>query len=356
MPASNYEKTTSFAALLLLLFTCYQVLKPFLFDMLWAGILCFVTWPLYSRLRAWPLSSNAAASLMVLPIGLLLLLPLATATQNLSDDLTQILQWLQHPDTETLAAPAWLTHLPWLGDQAQENWYRLAHDSERLMQLLRQYALSTGSWMLKQSLNLAAELMHIGLSIVLLFFLYRDGERANHHLEIIMQQLAGPHSNRILEIIRSSLKAVVYGILGTALAQAIGAMLGLMITGVPHALILGIASFFLMIIPGAGIVLWLPVALWLLSQDEPGRALFIALWFVLFIGTLDNWLRPLLISREIALPFVLIMLGIFGGLMAFGLIGIFLGPTLLATSYALVIDWLIRKEQDSDDISTGKLS
>jgi predicted PurR-regulated permease PerM len=120
-----------------------------------------------------------------------------------------------------------------------------------------------------------------------------------------------------------------------------------MIAGVPHAFLLSTGAFFLMIIPAAGTLIWLPVSLWLLIQDQSGYALFIAAWFLLFVGTLDNWLRPALISREVELPFVWIMLGIFGGLLAFGFIGIFLGPTLLATSYALLFDWLRQQQQST---------
>lgn len=111
-------------------------------------------------------------------------------------------------------------------------------------------------------------------------------------------------------------------------------MLGFVVAEVPYAFALGVVAFFLMLIPAAGTVVWLPVALWLLVEGETGRAVFIALWFLLFVGTIDNWLRPILISREVELPFVLIVFGIFGGLLAFGFIGVFIGPTLLATSYA----------------------
>jgi predicted PurR-regulated permease PerM len=162
-----------------------------------------------------------------------------------------------------------------------------------------------------------------------------------------MQRLAGEQTQRILHIVRTSLRAVVYGILGTALAQAMAAILGFLIADVPYAFALGFVAFFLMIIPAAGTIIWLPIAIWLLMQGELGWAIFIALWFLLFVGTIDNWLRPLLISREVELPFVLILFGILGGLLAFGFIGVFIGPTLLATSYAILLDWLIRKEQES---------
>ena len=348
MPSENFrfEKIASPLALFLLLFACYEVLQPFLFDLLWAAILCFVTWPLYSRLRSWDLNPNLAAICMVLPIGILLLLPFAAAAFSFTDDINQLLHWLNQSAHVWPEPPAWLENLPTVGEPAAAAWRKFGEDSERLVKLGRQYALSGSGWLLQQSVTLGAQTMHMFLSVLVLYFFYRDGEHVARHVVMVVQRLAGKNTQRILHIIRSSLRAVVYGILGTALAQALASILGLMIAGVPYAFVLGVFAFFLMIIPTAGTLVWLPIALWMLTNGEIGWAIFITLWFSLFVGTIDNWLRPIIISREVELPFVLIVIGIFGGLFEFGFIGVFIGPTLLATSYALVLDWLIRKEHE----------
>lgn len=343
----RYERAASFAALCVLLFACYQVLRPFLFDLLWAAILCYVTWPLYAGLRNWRLSRDWAAVCMVLPIGLLVLTPFVAAALNFTEDINRALHWLGENSHRWPAPPAWLKNLPWIGDSAVETWKSFDEDTGRLIKLARQYAIGVSSWILQQSINLAGELMHMGLSILVLFFFYRDGERVAEHAVRVVERLAGEQTQRILHIVSTSLRAVVYGILGTALAQALVSILGFLIAGVPYAFVLGVIAFFLMIIPAAGTLVWLPISIWLLMEGETGWAIFIALWFLLLVGTIDNWLRPILISREVDLPFVLIMFGIFGGLLAFGFIGVFLGPTLLATSYALMLDWLIRKERET---------
>ena len=344
---SRFEKNASIAALLLLIFACYQVIQPFLFDILWAAILCFVTWPLYLRLRHWKLSSNQAAIGMILPLSVLLLTPFVAAAWTIPDDVDRVLRWLANNAHTWPEAPTWLKDLPLVGDSATSSWQSIGEDSSRIIDFVRKYALSTSKWLLKQGLNLAGELMHMGLSLLVLFFLYRDGEQIAKHVIIATQRLAGEQTQRILQIVRSSLRAVVYGILGTALVQAIASIVAFLIADIPYAFALGFIAFFLMIIPAAGTIVWLPISAWLLIEGETGRAIFIALWFVLFVGTIDNWLRPILISREVELPFVLIMFGIFGGLLAFGFIGIFIGPTLLATTYALTLDWLIRKEKEA---------
>ncbi|MDD4913805.1 MAG: AI-2E family transporter [Methylococcales bacterium] len=343
----RFEKIASLSALVILLFACYQVLQPFVFDLLWAAILCYVTWPWYAKLRSLQLSPDWAATCMVVPISILLLAPFVAAAFSFTDDIHHMLHWLNESAHNWPPAPAWLHKLPLVGEYAGQSWAKFGEDSTRLVTLGRQYALSISGWLLDQSITVGSGLVHMGLSLLVLYFFYRDGEEVAQHVVIAIQRLAGEQTQRILHIIRSSLRAVVYGILGTALIQALASIMGLMIAGVPYAFVLGVISFFLMIIPNAGTLLWLPISVWMLVEGETGWAIFIAVWFSLFVGTIDNWLRPILISREVELPFILIVFGIFGGLLAFGFIGVFIGPTLLATSYALILDWLIRKEQES---------
>jgi predicted PurR-regulated permease PerM len=340
----RYEKLASLTALSLLLFICFQILQPFIFDFLWAGILCFVTWPLYAKLRSWQLSPDWAATAMIVPISILILLPFVAVYFSFAHDVNGLLQWFNAHVHTWPKLPEGVQKLPLMGDYISQTWDKLGEDSSRIENLARQYALTVSGWLLEQSINLGGQLVHMSLAILVLYFFYRDGEDVAQHLVIVIQRLAGEQTQRIVDIIRSSLRAVVYGILGTALIQALASVFGLMIAGVPYAFLLGALAFFLMIIPNAGTLLWLPIAVWMFFEDETGWAIFITLWFSLFVGTIDNWLRPILISREVELPFILIVFGIFGGLLAFGFIGVFIGPTLLATSYALILDWLIRKE------------
>ena len=311
--------------------------------------MCFVTWPLYLRLRGGQikLPPTLASILMILPVSILLLMPFIAAAITLTDDINRMLQWLNQSAHTWPAPPEWLTELPYMGDKAAEYWRDFGDDSNRIFNLGRQYALSAGRWVLEKSIHLATEILHLSLSILILFFFYRDGENVARHVVLVVEKLAGEQTQRILQIISSSLRAVVYGILGTALVQAFASLVGLLIAGVPYPYVFGVLSFFLSIIPAAMNLLWIPIAGWLLTEGEAGWAVFIVLWFVLFVGTIDNWLRPILISREVELPFILILFGIFGGLLAFGFIGLFLGPTLLATGFALILDWVIRKEKES---------
>lgn len=164
------ERITRLSALAFLLFTCYQVLRPFIFDLVWAAILCFVTWPLYQSLIRYRLRPGLAASLMIIPVSILLLTPFVTAALTLSDDVTRMLRWLNQSAHSWPAAPAWLYRIPYFGESATEYWQSFGDDSNRIFSLGRQYALSGGRWILKQSINLASEILHLGLSILILFF------------------------------------------------------------------------------------------------------------------------------------------------------------------------------------------
>jgi predicted PurR-regulated permease PerM len=145
----------------------------------------------------------------------------------------------------------------------------------------------------------------------------------------------------LLNVAGSTTKSVVYGIIGTAIAQAAMAAIGFWIAGVPGALLLGFLTFVLSLVPGGPPFVWVPVTIWLLYTDQPGWALFMAIWGFISISGIDNIIRPYLISRESRLPLLLVFLGVIGGVLAFGFIGIFLGPTLLALGFTLLMEWTV---------------
>ncbi|TMH90248.1 MAG: AI-2E family transporter, partial [Betaproteobacteria bacterium] len=121
--------------------------------------------------------------------------------------------------------------------------------------------------------------------------------------------------------------------------QGLAAVIGLLIAGVPGALMLGFITAFLSIVPAGPPLIWISATVWLFFQDQPGWAVFMALWGFFVVSGIDNIVKPLLISRGSSLPFVLVLLGVLGGILAFGFVGIFLGPTLLAVGFRFVRRW-----------------
>jgi predicted PurR-regulated permease PerM len=177
------------------------------------------------------------------------------------------------------------------------------------------------------------------LSAFLAFFLLRDAAVLSDRLSIVVDRLAGGRGKHLLKVAGDTVRGVIYGILGTAIAQALVAGLGFWIAGVPGAVLLSVVTFFFAVIPFGPPMVWLPAALWLFAQGRPGMGVFMLIYGTLCISSVDNFLRPYLISQGSKMPFILIFCGVIGGALAFGLVGVFLGPTLLAVGFRLIEEW-----------------
>lgn len=163
----------------------------------------------------------------------------------------------------------------------------------------------------------------------------------------------------LLGIARTTVTGVIYGILGTGLAQGVLATAGFAVAGVPGAVLLGVATFFLSVVPVGPPLVWTGAVIWLFQQGEPGWAIFVAAWGFLVVSTVDNVIMPFIISRGARLPFAVVLLGVLGGLLAFGVIGVFLGPTLLAVGYRLATEWTAAGSaptRNADDGNTKPLT
>jgi predicted PurR-regulated permease PerM len=182
--------------------------------------------------------------------------------------------------------------------------------------------------------------VQLGLAVFVAFFLFRNGEYAAERMRRAADRLGSARGRYLLQVAGNTVIGVVYGILGTALAQGVLAAIGFLIAGVPGAFLLGLATFFLSIVPVGPPLIWGAAAIWLFYQGSVGWAVFMVLWGVLVISMVDNFLKPIIISRGSSLPFVLVFLGVLGGVVAFGFIGVFLGPTLLAVGYRVVNEWV----------------
>jgi predicted PurR-regulated permease PerM len=217
----------------------------------------------------------------------------------------------------------------------------LTHDSARLTTALQRLVVPVSAWLLSQGVGVGVGVLYLSLSVLLMFFLYRDGEALATRLQEVTRRIAGARAQQLLDLAAGTVRGVVYGILGSLLAQGILAGIGFLVAGVPGALLLGFLTLFLSLVPGGPALLWLPASIWLHKQGATGWAIFLALWGLLVVGAADNVIKPYLIGRGGDLPFILVLLGVLGGAFAFGVIGIFLGPTLLAVGYTVVKDWAL---------------
>src|SRR5213083_915792 len=182
-------------------------------------------------------------------------------------------------------------------------------------------------------------LLELALSILIAFFLFRNGESAAEQLGVIIERVAGVRGRRLLTLSGSTVRGVVYGILGTALVQAVMAGVGYLSAGVPGAGMLALRTFFLSVVPIGPPLIWIPAALWLFHEGSTGWGVFMLVWGF-GVSSIDNVGKPWLISQGSDMPFLLIFFGVLGGALTFGFIGVFLGPTLLAVGYRLVTEWV----------------
>jgi predicted PurR-regulated permease PerM len=177
------------------------------------------------------------------------------------------------------------------------------------------------------------------LSAFLAFFLLRDAPELSIRLGVAVERLAGERGKHLIKVAGDTVRGVVFGILGTAIAQALVAGLGFWIAGVPGVVLLAVLTFFFAVVPFGPPLIWVPAALWLFAQEKPGLGVFMLVWGLLGVSSVDNFLRPYLISQGSKMPFILIFCGVIGGALAFGLVGVFLGPTLLAVVFRLIEEW-----------------
>jgi predicted PurR-regulated permease PerM len=336
---SYIDKALGLALLLVLAGGCDFVLYPFANAILLAVPLCVSTWPLFTRLQRRLGDRRVAATLMTAGVAALLVVPLIALAMNLADDMAKLNEAVRSAIDTGMPPPPWLGRVPLFGTEAERLWLQVSKEGAALRPTLAPYLAPIREWALRQGASLLGGTTQVALSVVLLFFLYRDGAYAEGRLEGAMSRLAGWRARHVLHTAGATIRGVVNGVVGTALIQAILLGFSFWIAGVPGAVALGALAIVLTLIPLGLVVLWLPASLWLMSQGETGWGVFLLIWNGLFVGSLDNVLRPYLINRGAKLPTVLIFIGVLGGLISFGVVGVFLGPVLLAVAHTLFQDW-----------------
>jgi len=317
------------------------VLAPFIAALLFAAILCLTTWPLFAWLKKrFKDRTTLAALLATLILATTVLVPMAYLTATIADGMTQLIvllrAWFEAGDW---SPPAWLSSIPLAGEHLEAYWRKLAGSQTELANLGKQLFEPTRKLLTSAAALIGQGLLELTLVVFIAFFFYRDGNKLAAHLSRLAEKIAGDLGERMLQLSRSTIMGVMIGIVGTAAAQALIALIGFLIAGVPAALLLSAATFFLSMVPVGPPLIWGGAAWWLYSQGETGWAIFMVIWGVAVISSVDNFLKPILISRTASLPILLIALGVFGGVLAFGFVGIFLGPVILALALTLVEGW-----------------
>ncbi|AVJ22012.1 MULTISPECIES: AI-2E family transporter [Pseudomonas] len=334
--------------LLLVLFgASFWVMAPFWSALFWGAVLAFASWPLMRLLTRW-LGGRESLAAGILTLGWMLLVavPLVWLGFNLADHVRDAVALIKDIQVDGLPeAPTWLGSIPFVGERLVATWDSIDQQGAALMVSIKPYLGQVGNWLLARSAQIGGGILELTLSLVFVFFFYRDGPRLAMFVHRLLERLIGERAGYYIELVAGTVQRVVNGVIGTAAAQALLALIGFLIAGVPGALVLGIVTFLLSLIPMGPPLVWIPATAWLVWKGDYTYAVFLGVWGTFVISGVDNVLKPYLISRGGNLPLVIVLLGVFGGLIAFGFIGLFIGPTLLAVAYSLLTDWSASQAQ-----------
>jgi predicted PurR-regulated permease PerM len=246
-----------------------------------------------------------------------------------------------------------LASIPWLGERLQEMLERLGGDPKALAQQLGEWARQWSGELTGLVGDIGRNLLKLGIALLALFFVYRDGEALVDQVQRVLERFLGARGSAYLHAVAATTRGVVYGVVLTALAQGLLAGLGYWVAAVPAPASLGVFTALLALVPFGAPLVWVPAGLWLILDGALLSGVGLLVWGGLVVSSVDNIIRPLAISSATRVPFLLVMLGVIGGLRAFGLVGLFLGPTILAVLLAVWREWL--EESRGRDAATASV-
>jgi len=345
MPEIRHDLTRTVLAILCiagLIAASFVVVRPFLGALVWATTLVIATWPLMLKLQA-ALGGRRgpAVTLMTLALLLIVVLPLSAAIGAIvvnSDRIVALIAAV--PDFHVPAAPAWLADIPLVGEAAVEQWAKVAgRDAVEIARLATPYVGTITSWFVGAAGSAGGMIVHLVLTIALAAVLYASGETAASWCRRFGRRLAGARGEDVVVLAGQATRGVALGVVVTAIAQSLVAGTGLALAGVPRAGILTAIILMLCIAQLGPALVLVPAVIWLFVAGATLPGIILAVFTVMAL-TMDNFLRPFLIKRGADLPLLLILVGVIGGLLAFGLLGLFLGPVVLAITYTLLQNWI----------------
>jgi predicted PurR-regulated permease PerM len=322
----------------------FWVLRPFLLAGVWATMIVVATWPTLRALerRLWGKRSLAVA-VMTLALVFIIAAPLATAVVAIAERADDIVAWVKSLATVSMPQPPeWLQRIPVVGPKAAERWRAIASASPD--DLLRQgtpYIRDVAPWVIGQAGTLGTLLAQLLLAMIIAAILYAKGEMAAAGVLAFARRLGGEAGERVTALSAQAIRAVALGIVVTALIQSVVGGIGLVITGVPYPLLLTSVMFMFGVAQIGAVPVLLGAVVWVYWSSGTFWATVLLVWTVI-TGSFDNVLRPILIKRGADVPFLLIFAGVLGGLLAFGLIGLFVGPVVLSVTYTLLEAWVTR--------------
>jgi len=331
------------------------ILKPFLPALIWATLLVVATWPLMraAQRRLWG-KRGLAVIVMTTVLLVVVIAPLALAVLTIVEHAGDVGAWLKTlVQARMPAPPGWVEQVPVIGPKLAAEWQAAAAlRADELHAQVVPYAKDAARWILGKAGTLAGFFLHLLLTAIISAMLYYKGEAVAEGVRAFARRLAGSRGEQSVTLAGQAIRAVALGVVVTAVVQSVLGGIGLAVAGVPLAGFLTALMFVLAVAQiGAGPVLALAV-IWLYWSGNPAWGTAMLVWTVIVSG-LDNILRPLLIKRGADLPLVLIFAGVIGGLLSFGIVGLFVGPVVLAVAYTQLSAWVSEGAGERQDSSAA---
>lgn len=325
----------------ILIAATFWIMRPFLPSLLWAAMIVAATWPLMLKVETWMWGKRGlAVAVMTVAILLLFIVPFSLAIAAIFENAERITAWMNEFVTKTMPAlPGWVAGIPIVGPKLAAYWQNVVAGPEGLSSRLAPYAAKILSWFLSQAGSVGMIAIQFLLTVVIAAIFYSKGEIVSTGVIRFARRLGGNRGEEVAVLAAQTVRGVALGVVGTALIQSLFGGIGLAVSGVPAAALLTAVMFVLCIAQlGPGLVL-IPSVIWLYYSDQNIWGTILLVWSI-FVGTFDNFLRPFLIRMGADLPIFLIFAGVIGGLVTFGIIGLFIGPVVLAITYKLLTVWV----------------
>lgn len=316
-------------------------LKPFFPAILWAIVLAITAAPLHAWMTQKIAGRNRIAAFVTsIVLVLILVLPAVGLTRAVLHYTPGIIAWVDQASGEKFSeAPAAIKNLPLAGDFLSRNWVAISQHINAYVAHFKEDIEEWLLWGLQEVENVGLFVFEIGFAVILAGVFLANRHRVSVFASTFFDRIGGGFATRLLDKSVVTTRSTVRGVVGSAIAEAIVAAFGYWLAGVPAWALLGGLTFFAALVQIGAPLVWIPVVLWLFAENEPGWALFMIGWGVLVVYSVENFSRPILAGKASHLPGLLIFVGVIGGLFAWGLIGVFLGPVILAVAYELIQEW-----------------
>ncbi|UCF93010.1 MAG: AI-2E family transporter YdiK [Desulfobacterales bacterium] len=340
----------------MLIFASFWLVRPFLSPFIWATTIVVATWPLLLGLqrRLWG-KRGLAVAVMTAVLLLVFVVPFSLAVVTIVGKADEIVGWVKSLAAFTVPAPPqWLASLPLVGAELADRWQQIAALSpEDLSARLAPYAGRVVRWFVSQAGSAGMIILQFLLTLIIAAILYANGDTAASGVRVFARRLAGQKGEETAVLAAKAIRGVALGVALTAIIQSFLGGIGLAVTGVPAAAVLTAVMFILGVAQlGPGLVL-IPSVILLYWRGDTLWGTVLLVWSVP-VAVLDNFLRPALIRKGADLPLLLIFAGVVGGLIAFGIIGLFIGPVVLAVAYTLLKAWVSAAEEKREPVNVDK--